>query len=115
MLLIKARASNCFAELGAEGVALSFGWWSDTIRYDEIESVEPGDWSWYLGYGMRIGPDKTLGLIGSGRGIVYVNLAGPRTFKVPFTLEHERIALSLNERDRFMDELKTRLQEHRPA
>ena len=108
-LIITATKKRAYVALDNEAIEFRLGWFKARIELTDIVGVEPMQWRWYYGYGLRIAPRDTLGLVGSSKGVVAVKLKRSRTFKVPFKIEFQRIAASLEDPEAFMEEIKTRL------
>lgn len=112
LLLGGARASNSFVELSSGGVRFRFGLFDERIPYSELSSVHHGQWSLLHGVGWQRGPKGGLGLIGSTRGVVDVRLRSPRWMRLfLMPVRRDRIYVSLEHPNDFVDELRARLAE----
>lgn len=112
MLLIGITGpAKRYVELTEEGLDLRFGWWKDHIPWERIADVQPRGWKTLYGYGMRIAPESTLGLVGTSSGVVSVALGEAQTFKVPMKMSFENVALSLDDPEGFMTALRHRLEQ----
>ena len=109
LLVIGATPKRAFVEIEGDVISCRYGWWRDRIALADIVSAKPMPWRWYWGIGMRIAPDRTLGLIGSTKGVVVMQLQQERVFKVPFKMRFRHLAVSLEDPDAFMTALRERL------
>lgn len=109
LLVIGATASRSKATFGEDAVELQFGLANVTIPYGAIRDVTERDWSWWLGVGLRIASDKTLGLIGSTRGVVQIAVK-PGTVKgLLFLREPNNVAVSLEDPVGFIEAVQQRV------
>ncbi len=109
LLLIGATPKKAYAVLGDSALALRFGWWKLALDYEKISAVRLGTWPWYLGVGMRLGPEEGLGLIGRTGPTAIITLREAMTFKVPFPLSRRRLDLSVAQPEAFAAALTARL------
>ena len=105
LLLIGARRSGAWVDLGEEALQLRFGFFSARIPLADVHGARRIDWPFYYGIGVRLAPRRTIGYIGSQRGVVEVRLRRARRFSVIVPVERERVALSLQAPDAFIDAL----------
>jgi hypothetical protein len=109
LALIGATESRSVATLDDEAVDLRFGIAHVRIPYADIRDLAARDWSWWLGVGIRIAGDKTLGLIGSTQGVVQIALKAPTVKGVLFMRHPRNVAVSLAEPEAFIDAVQRRL------
>lgn len=108
LLLIGATGNLSFATLEDDALDLRFGIAHVRVPYDNIRELRERDWAWYLGIGIRIAGDKTLGLIGSSRGVVQIALKQPTVSGVLFMRHPRNIAVSLSEPAAFIAAVERR-------
>lgn len=113
--LIGVRKSTAFVELDNEALNIRFGWLRERIGLEELSSVEPMKWPFLYGVGLRIAPKKTLGLIGSTQEVVAIKLRAPRQFRVPFKLNVETLAISVESHEQFIEAVQARMEALRSA
>lgn len=98
-----------YVEVGDDGVRVRFGPGFDlTVERRDIADAYRRAWPLLGGVGWRIG-GKTVGLIGSYAGVVEVELREvrrARVFGLPYSFR--RIAVSLEDPEGFLDELRRR-------
>lgn len=109
LLIIGATESRSVAVLGDEGISIRFGIAHVQIPYGNIRELHPRDWAWWLGIGIRIAPDKTLGLIGSTQGVVQIALKEPTVKGVLFMRHPRNIAVSLSDPAAFIAAVEKRM------
>ena len=109
LLLIAATESTSYVDLGRDALDVRFGIAHLTIPYDDIREATPREWSWLLGIGIRIAGDKTLGLVGSTKGVVQIALHRPTVRGVLFMRHPRNIAISLEDPDGFLAALRDRV------
>jgi hypothetical protein len=102
LLVGGATRQNSFAELSDGELHVKFGLLFDrTVAREQIEGAKEGNWPWWVGVGWRTNFRGTVGLIGSYRGVVEVKLREP--LRALGLLNYDRIALSLDEPQAFID------------
>ena len=84
LLIIGATESRSVATLEDDTIDLRFGFAHVRIPYANIADVRGREWSWVLGIGIRVAGDKTLGLVGSTRGVVQIAFREPTVRGVLF-------------------------------
>lgn len=105
--LVGGRAADAYADVSADGIHFRFGPWFDrTIARNKIEAASRRDWPWWMGVGWRTDFGGLVGLIGSTMGVVEVRLTEPERRWAG--LKCERIAVSLDDPDGFLDEVLAR-------
>lgn len=109
LLLVGATPARSTATLGRDSVELQFGFTRVEVPYSAIADVRERDWSWLLGIGIRVASDKTLGLIGSRRGVVQITLKAPTVRGVLFMRHPRNLAISMAEPERFIEAVRARL------
>ena len=103
LLVGAATADNSYVDVGEEAVEVQFGLFHRTIPRSEIEGAEPKRWPVWMGVGWRTDLRGTFGLIGSYQGVVEIRLRTP--LRVWGVLNCPKLAVSLEEPDRFLEEL----------
>lgn len=95
-----------FVEIDADSVRFKFGYAFDrTVPRSDIEAAALRDWPWWMGIGWRSNLRGLIGLIGSPRGVVEVQLrTSTRTWGV---FPCDRIAVSLQDPEGFVEALST--------
>ena len=109
LLLIGATAERSRVTLEDEVLDVRFGAAHVRIPYANIRAVTPRAWRWWLGIGIRIAGDKTLGLVGSTTGVVQIALKAPSVEGVLFMRHPHNIAVSLEDPDGFVQAVEARL------
>jgi hypothetical protein len=109
LLIIGVTDSRSSANLDDEGIDLRFGFTRIRIPYADIRDLRQRDWSWLLGVGIRIAGDRTLGLIGSTRGVVQIALKAPTVRGVLFMRHPRNVAVSLEEPMAFIEAVRLRM------
>ena len=109
LLVIGGTKRKTVVVVGEHDLELRFGWFEARIRYSEIESVDRASWPFIYGLGLRIAPKKTLGLVGTSKDCVAIQLSEGKELKVPFRLWRERIVVSLEEPYTFIEDVRSRL------
>ena len=109
LLVIGATATRSVAVLKDDGLELRFGVAHLEIPYTNVAELRERDWSWWLGTGIRVAGDKTLGLIGSTHGVVQIALKKPTVRGVLFMRHPRNIAVSLSRPREFIEAVKPRL------
>lgn len=107
--LIGATEERSYVTLGKDAIDLQLGMARVRIPYANVREAKPRKWPWYLGVGIRIAGDKTLGLIGSTRGVVQISLREPTVDGVLFMRRPNHVAVSLAEPEVFLAALRERL------
>jgi hypothetical protein len=107
--LIGATDARSKATLEDDVVDVTFGIARVRIPYTNIRSVTPRRWSWWLGVGIRIAGDKTLGLVGATTGVVQIALNEPTVEGVRFMRRPRNIAVSLEDPEGFIHAVEGRL------
>ena len=101
LLLLGARQSNSYLEVNGDALAVHFGFlYQNTLRLEDIESVQDSDWTWWRGIGWRIGFGDRFGLIGSYDGIVDIRLK--ENLRVWGFANHRCITVSLEDPKTFV-------------
>lgn len=104
LLLFGGAPSNSFVDMTDEVVHFHFGFVFDrTIPRSDVESVSRRSWPWWMGMGWRSNLRGVIGLIGSTQGVVEVKLRKRQRAWGVFPCD--RIAVSLEDPERFMAEL----------
>jgi hypothetical protein len=109
LLVIAATEARSVVVLKDDHIDVRFGMAHVTIPYANIRELHERDWSWWLGIGIRIAGDKTLGLIGSTQGVVQIALREPTVRGVLFMRHPRNIAISLSQPQAFIDAVRARL------
>ncbi|MCB9600685.1 MAG: hypothetical protein H6722_07620 [Sandaracinus sp.] len=109
LLLIGATEARSVATLEDDAVDLRFGIAHVRIPYRSIRAIRRRGWPWYLGFGIRIAGDKTLGLVGSSTGVVEIALDAPTVEGVLFMRHPRNVAVSLVLPEAFEEALQRRL------
>ncbi|MEZ4521224.1 MAG: hypothetical protein R3A46_06235 [Thermomicrobiales bacterium] len=112
LVLLTATESRSWVELRPSCLRVRYGWYQLDIPYDTIKTVKPSDWPWYAGIGWRTNLRSVIGLIGSYRGVVRIDLAPPqptRLLGIPIKLS--QLYVSLEDAAGFMDALDQRRRE----
>jgi hypothetical protein len=104
MLFLGATASNSYAEIEGDEIRLRFGpMFRHTVARSNVAGVAECTWSLFDGLGVRAG-GQIVGIIGSTRGVVEIQLREPAQFRVagwPWVVD--RVAISLEEPRAFID------------
>ena len=109
LLVGGATQSNSYLEIERDAVTAHFGMlYQDTIRFEDIESVEAVDWPIWMGIGWRIGFGERFGLIGSYDGVVELRLR--EAARVWRFVSFKRIAVSLEDPVAFIGALSAKLE-----
>ena len=105
--------SNSYIELDERYLRIRFGpLFDSSFSWDEIETVQPAGWHWFLGLGWRTDFRGRIGLVGSYQGMIEIGLRQRRRirFILPFLrLGCDRIVVSLEQPEAFMAATKTAL------
>lgn len=109
LMIIGATDGQSVVRLDDDAADIRFGIARVRVPYADIREVRPRDWSWWLGYGIRIAGDKTLGLVGSSRGVVQIALKAPTVEGVLFMRRPRNIAVSLEDPTGFLAAIEPRL------
>lgn len=110
LMIVGLTESRAFVTLGDDAVDIQFGFTKISIHYADIRDVNERDWSWLLGLGVRVAGDKTLGLVGSTRGVVQIALRAPTVRGVLFMRAPRNIAVSLEEPASFIAAVRERIE-----
>jgi hypothetical protein len=110
LLIIAATEARSVATLEDDVVDLRFGIAHVRVPYANIRELKERDWAWWLGIGIRIASDKTLGLIGSTRGVVQIALEEPTVDGVLFMRHPRNIAVSFTDPAGFIAAVEQRMQ-----
>jgi len=104
-----ATRDNSFAELTDGGIHFRFGLLFDRlVPYGDVKAVFPRSWPFLYGIGWRSNLRGVVGLVGSYHDVIEVRLkARARPLWGIFPMD--RIAVSLEEPERFVFELEQRL------
>ena len=109
LLVGGATQGNSYLEIERAAVTARVGMlYQDTIRLEDIESVEEGDWPLWMGGGWRIGFGQRLGLIGSYDGVVELRLR--QASRVWRFASFTRLAVSLEDPVAFVGALNAKLE-----
>ncbi|HVJ94358.1 MAG TPA: hypothetical protein VM580_31435 [Labilithrix sp.] len=95
---------SSYAEVDAERGTLHVKagiWFEETFSLGEVSEVVPSSWPWYGGLGVKLGPDNSVGVVGSGKGVVAVRFSRPQTMHVLLTVHRSELRLSLESPDAF--------------
>ncbi len=109
LLIIGATESRSVVTLEEENIDLRFGIAHVRIPYSNVRKLAERDWAWWLGYGIRIASDKTLGLVGSGHGVVQISLREPTVNGVLFMRHPKHVAVSLTDPAAFIAAVTARM------
>lgn len=109
LMLIGATAARSTVSLEDEVIDVVFGFAHVRIPYANVRAVSRRTWNMWLGIGIRIAGDKTLGLVGSTAGVVQVALREPNVDGVMFMRHPRNIAVSLEDADGFIRAVEGRL------
>jgi hypothetical protein len=108
LLLGGATSQNSYVILGDDGMHFRLGWgFNRTIPYDEVAAVFPRSWPFLYGIGWRSNFRGVLGLTGSYHDVVEVRLK-ERIGNWAGVFPVDRIAVSLEEPEAFIEELSRR-------
>jgi hypothetical protein len=109
LLAAAVTPGNAYVTLNDEGVHFRFGPLFDrTIPYDQIANVFPRSWPIIYGIGLRSNLRGVIGLIGSYDDVVEVRLT-KRIRNWVLLFPCDRISVSLEEPERFVEELSKRI------
>jgi len=110
-----ATARNSYVALTDEGVHFRFGLlFNRTIPYEQVNAAFPRSWPLLYGVGWRSNLRGVIGLIGSYHDVVEVRLkTRSRAWALIFPCD--RIAVSLEDPERFVEALSERLGKPVPA
>lgn len=108
LLIIAATASRSIVTVDDDTIDLQFGIARVTIPIANVASVAQREWSWILGIGIRIASDKTLGLIGSTRGVVQIALRERTVDGLLFLRRPRNVAVSLEDPWGFIEAIERR-------
>ena len=100
--------SRSFADVTPDFIRIKFGpLFDESIPHAMIAHAGPTTWSWWRGIGWRIGSGKTIGLIGSLKNTVELQLREPIRMRFLFFPKRcERIVVSLRDPERFLQHLR---------
>lgn len=108
LLLLGATAETSFVDVDEHDVTFRFGSFEERIPRDMIVSAERARWPAWAGIGWRIGPSRTLGLIGALDGTVRVSLnTRVKSRIMVFPVSFESVVVSLEDPDGFVEDLTT--------
>jgi hypothetical protein len=110
LLIIGATKERSVATLEDECVDLRFGIAHVRVPYANISELREREWACWLGIGIRIASNKTLGLIGSTRGVVNIALKEPTVNGVLFMRHPRNIAVSFSDPAGFVAAVERRIQ-----
>jgi hypothetical protein len=112
LALFVGTPSRSYVEIGEQAVRFRFGWpFDETVPLDQIAGVAPTTWPFLGGIGWRIATRGRIGLIGSLRGVVEVQLRAPRRVRLlAIPLRCRGIVVSLEDPDRFVAALRAAMQ-----
>lgn len=110
LLLINARPSTCWVEMDEAQLRVRFGLFSASLPLSEVHGGRRIPWPLLWGVGVRIAPKRTVGYIGSLKGVVRLRLKRPRTFLVILPITRERVAFSLEDPKGFLKALADRIE-----
>jgi hypothetical protein len=109
LFLIGATEARSVATLDDEVIDLRFGIAHLRVPLANVRDVQERSWSWMLGIGIRIAGDKTLGLVGSTKGVVQIALREPTVEGVLFMRHPRNIAVSFEDAQGFISAVEQRL------
>jgi hypothetical protein len=108
LLVIGATVQRSVAVLEADHVDIRFGIAHVLIPYANIRDLHEREWGWWLGIGIRVAGDKTLGLIGSTRGVIQIALKEPTVRGVLFMRHPRNVAVSFEDPAGFVKAVERR-------
>lgn len=109
LLLGGATREASYVDLMDDRLRFRFGVFDETVPLEEISQGHHAVWSLLRGIGWRIGPKKSIGLIGSTQGVVEVRFRTPRRLRFFFVpMRRGRIYVSLETPEDFLDNLRSR-------
>jgi len=115
LLLGGASPQNSYVFLGDDGMHFRFGLlFNRTIPYDQVAAVFPRAWPFLYGIGWRSNLRGVIGLTGSYHDVVEVRLA-KRIGNWAGVFPCDRIAVSLEEPEAFIEEVSRRAGLAEPA
>lgn len=109
LLLITATASRSIVTVDDDWIDVRFGIAHVRIPITNVAGLQPREWSWLLGIGIRIAGDKTLGLVGSSDGVVQIALREPTVPGVMFLRRPRNVAISFDDPAGFIAAVEQRL------
>lgn len=109
LLIIGATEARSVATLEPDAIDLRFGFTRVRVPYAALREVRARPWSFWLGLGIRIDRDATLGLVGSTRGVVNLALKEPTVEGVLFMRHPRNVAVSLEDPEGFVRAVRARM------
>jgi hypothetical protein len=106
LLLFGATAGRSYVELAEDRLAARFGWLFDhSFPLSGIEGAARRSWPLLAGIGWRSNLVGVIGLIGSSAGVVEIRLRQRRWLWMLLPLPCNRLAVSLEDPQRFLEAL----------
>jgi|JRYL01.1.fsa_nt_gb hypothetical protein len=109
LMLIGADAERSHVTFATDALDVQLGMARVRVPYANVREAKRRTWPWYLGIGIRIAGDKTLGLVGSTKGVVQLSFREPTVDGVLFMRRPNHLAVSLEDPEGFLAELQKRL------
>ncbi|MBX3190571.1 MAG: hypothetical protein KF819_26455 [Labilithrix sp.] len=109
---------STYAEIDAKGGTLHVRagmWFEEKFSLREVSEVLPSSWPWWGGLGVKLGPQDSVGVVGSGKGVVAVRFSRPQTMHVLLTVHRPELRLSLESPDAFIEALRDAVSRSREA
>ncbi|CAN5566936.1 hypothetical protein BH23CHL2_BH23CHL2_08160 [soil metagenome] len=106
LVLFTATESRSWIELRETGLAAQYGWYRLEVPSSAIVGADRDQWPWYAGIGWRTNFRTVIGLIGSYRGIVRLEIDPPqraRLLRIPLGLT--QLYISFEDADGFLEAL----------
>ena len=107
LLIIGATEANSYVELRDEDLVARFGVHESRLGLSDIISAQTKEWPIWNGIGIRVGPGKRLGLVGSTEGVVELELK-PDTHVKFLGITCTSLAFSLEDPQGFLEALQER-------
>ena len=110
--LLKVKKDTAWVELGDDGLHIEYGYVAADVAYDNIEEVAVRHWPTLYGFGLRVGPKRTMGYVAAGGNVVWLVLKEPQPLSLgvrKLTLERKQIAVSVADPEAFTEALRLRL------
>ncbi len=108
-ILVGITQKRCYVEFGHDALHLRFGPGRVSIPYDNIRDTEQIEWGWGE-YGVRHGPESSVGFIGSHERVVLLRLRSQVKVRCwPFDLQDNHVAVSVPDPGAFMRQLRERV------
>jgi hypothetical protein len=98
MFPLRASGERAVVRVGGGRVEVEFGvLFRGSFALEQIEHVSRGDWPWYSGLGLSIGPRGRVGLIGSLEGIVCIHFNRAQRVRAPLPWRCRELHVSLHD------------------